>query len=418
MDPTEIVITGVGVVSPIGVGKQAFWDSLMGCRSGVAVHDDFADSDFRYRIAAAVRDFDPKQYVKPRKSLKVMSREIQLGFAAAAMAMEDASLAMGGYDPDRLGVVFGGELLNSEPEDLEDAYRHCLVDGKFQAEQWGDNAMSHVFPLWMLKYLPNMAACHIGIAHDARGPNNTITLEEASSLSAIIEGADLIRRGWADVVIVGGTGSRLVLTDMVFHGDEELSRRIDQPAAASRPFDAGRDGMVNGEGAGAFVIESRQHADRRGATIMARLAGSARGFDSGANGQQGIALRNCLRGALAAAELQATDIGHVNAEGRSTIHDDCLEAQAIRDVLGNVPVTAPKSFFGYLGAGAGAVELAASVLSFAQGEVPVTLNYETPDPNCPVNVIHGQPLRNAPPTALALSRAVMGQVAAVVVAAP
>jgi 3-oxoacyl-[acyl-carrier-protein] synthase II len=364
--------------------------------------------------------FDPKQYVKPRKSLKVMSVEIQWAFAAADMAMAHAGLSgAGSVGPERLGVIFGCDMIYSDVNELLPAYRKCLVDGQFDYQLWGQQALGEMFPLWMLKTLPNMPACHIGIAHDARGPTNCITLGEVSSLLAFIEAMRVIERGHADVVITGGAGTRLHLAPLAYRGGLLLSRRCDAPEQASRPFDAARDGMVNGEGAAAIVLESRAHAQRRKARILARAIGASSRFEPRRNGApaQGIGVTNAIRAALESAHLQPGQIGHVNAHGLSTIEHDRAEAHAIRDTLGDVPVTAPKSFFGNLGSGTGAVELVVSILALEKGEIPVTLNYEQPDPACPLNVICGEPAQSTIPTALVLNQATMGQAAAVVISA-
>ena len=221
-------------------------------------------------------------------------------------------------------------------------------------------------------------------------------------------------------MIAGGAGSRIHPTVFVRSFSSQLSRRCDEPAKASRPFDAKRDGLVNGEGAAAFVLEDRQRAEARGATILARIAGSASAFEPRSNGcpAQGVAIRSAITKALRAARMDPADIGHVNAHGLSTIDDDRIEARAIRDTLGDIPVTAPKSFFGTLGSGAGAVEMAVSVLALGAGIVPVTLNYERPDPACPVNVVHGSLLTATKRTALLLNHTPMGQSAALVLAGP
>jgi len=409
----EIVITGVGLVTPIGIGKEAFWSSLANQQSGVDYRRRITSKNC-FRIAAEVKDFEPKQYIRPRKSLKVMCREIQLGSAAARIAMEDAGLGIGDYEPDRLGVVLGGDLFYCDPWDLEDVYRNCNASTHFEYDLYGERAMSDIYPLWMLKHLPNMSSCHISISYDARGPSNTIVSEEVSSLNAIIESAHIIRRGGADVIMTGGTSCRIGITTMAFRGEIDLSRRFEEPASASRPFESSRDGMVIGEGSAVYVIESREHAEARGANIYARILGYGQNFHR----QVKIATRNSIISALRSASVEPHDIGHVNANGRSTVSDDCFEASAINQTLGAVPVTAPKSFFGYLGAGSGAVELAASVLSFTHNEVPLTLNYEKPDPDCPVNVIHKEPLKPKVPTAIVLNQTPLGQAAALVIGSP
>ncbi len=415
----EIVITGVGVVSPVGIGSDAFWTSLCEGRSGVRRLDLFGKSDLPVPLGAEVLDFDPKQYVRPRKSLKVMSRDIQLGFAAADMACDQAGLHDQPMDPERLGIVFGADLIHCELSELVNVVRGCLVEGKFDFSHWGQQAMAEMYPLWMLKYLPNMPACHIGIAQDARGPNNSLTLGEVSSLSAVAEAMRVIERGHADAMIAGGTGSRIHAVSWIFGTVSELSRRSENPAAALRPFDARRDGTVNGEGSAAFLLESRSHAEARGATILARVLGYCGTFEPCRNGEppRGRCIRQAIIGALRDAALQPGDVGHVNANGSSTILDDRIEARAIRDTLGDVPVTAPRSFFGHLGAGTGAVEMAASVLALQEQCVPRTLNYELPDPQCPVNVVHGQSMTADKHTALVLNHTVFGRATAMLLGA-
>jgi 3-oxoacyl-[acyl-carrier-protein] synthase II len=417
--PADIVITGVGVVSPIGIGCGPFWEALAAGTSGIRLIDLFDSSSLRVRFGGQVADFDPKLYVRPRKSLKVMSREIQMGFAAADLAMADAGLAAGAVEPERFGVVFGADMIYADLEDLERTYRRSVVDGRFSFPAWAEAIQEELHPLWLLKHLPNMTASHVAIAHDARGPNNSIVLGDVSSLLAVAEAASVIRRGWADVMLAGATGCRLHPTALVARGDALLSHRGDDFRRASRPFDRDRDGLVNGEGAGTLVLESRAHAERRGARIRGRLLATAARCEPGARrgGLTGSSLRAAIRAARTAAGLEPAAVGHVNAHGASTIDMDRAEAAAIRAELGDVPVTAAKGSFGHLGAGSGVVELAASVLALERGLVPHTLNYETPDPACPVNVVHGGPLAGRPATAIAVNVCSTGQAAAVAVAA-
>jgi 3-oxoacyl-[acyl-carrier-protein] synthase II len=416
----EVVITGLGVVSPIGIGRETFWQSLIEKRSGVGPLSVTTNTDLPVKFGAEVRDFEGKKYVKPRKSIKVMCREIQTGYTAASLALDDAGLASGAVDPDRFGVVLGSEMFYCDIQELGDAYRKCVVDGQLRPEMWGEGAMSDLYPLWMLKYLPNMVACHVAIAQDARGPNNTITLDEVSCLLAVIEAASVIERGAADVMITGGSGTRVNLTRILYRGDLQLSHRHDAPHAACRPFDADRDGSVIGEGAGAFVLETRSHAEARGATILATVRGAGRGFEfvDRPCESRGAGIRHSIQTALKSAGLEASQIGHVNAHGTGMVVEDQIEAQAIRHCLGDAPVTAPKSYFGCLGAGTGAVEMACSILAISQGLVPPTLNYEKPDPACPVNVIHGDPLPIENRNALLLNQAETGQTAAVIIGSP
>jgi 3-oxoacyl-[acyl-carrier-protein] synthase II len=421
----DIVITGVGVVSPIGIGKEDFWNSLVEGCSGVrrvALYGGGGEppGDLPTAIGGQVMGFDPTQYVRPRKSLKVMNRDIQFAFAAADLACADAALRKDAVDPERLGVLFGADLMPCDFSEMIQAYRGCMVDGRFDFGRWGQIAMEELFPLWMLKYLPNMPACHIGIFQDARGPNNSITLGEVSSLAALAEATRVIERGHADVMIAGGTGSRLHPAMWYRNKVFDLARYDNDPAAVPRPFDARREGMVSGEGAGAFILETRQRAQARGATVLARVIGYAATFEPRRNGQppQGVAIRKAITAALRDAALTPADIGHVNAHGIGAVEDDRIEARAIHGVLGDVPVTAPKSFFGNLGAGCGAVETAVSVLALQRATVPHTRNYACPDPMCPVNVIRDRPLKTDKPAALVLNHTIFGQTIAIVLGAP
>ena len=413
--PRDIVITGAGVVTPIGIGVDAFWEALAARESGIRPVDLFDASSLRVRFGGQIPDFDPKLYVRPRKSLKVMSREIQLGFAAADLAITDAGIAEGSLEPERFGVVFGSDMIYADLEDLERTYRRSARDGQFDFQLWSEAIHEELHPLWLLKHLPNMAASHIAIAHDARGPNNSMVLGDVSSLLAIAEAASVIRRGWADVMLAGGTGCRLHPTALVARGDALLSHRADDFRSACRPFDRERDGLVNGEGAGAIVLESREHAERRGARIRARLVATAVRCEPQARrtGLTGQSLRQAIRAACTTAGLAAEAVGHVNAHGVGTVEMDRAEARAIAAELGRVPVTAPKSSFGHLGAGGGAVELVASVIGLEQGLVPATLNYTSPDPECPVNVVAGRPLEGRPPTAVKVNLCSTGQAVAV-----
>jgi 3-oxoacyl-[acyl-carrier-protein] synthase II len=418
--PPEVVITGLGVVSPLGIGREAFWSAMLAGTSGIDWLAEFQPSDLPFRFGARVKGFDAKQYVQPRKTIKVMCVEIQQAYAAAQLAMQDAGLAKGTIDPDRIGVVLGSEMLFGELPEVQDVIRSCMEDGEFNFDRWGVQAFKDQYPLWMLKYLPNMAACHISIALDARGPNNSIVEGGASSLLAVIEAVKVIERGQADAMLAGGGGSLVATSCTPFRGWEQLSKWAGPPAGASRPFDAQRTGIVPGEGAATLVLETRSSAEKRGAKILARIAGTARTFEPTPAGKAltGSAIQRSITGALQAASLQPADVGHVNANGEGSITADAVEAQAIHRVLGDVPVTAIKSYFGDLGAGSGAVELLASVLAISEGCVPPTLNYETADPACPVNVIHGQPLATDKRVAVALNQSNTGQAAAVVLCAP
>lgn len=409
---SEVVISGWDVVSPLGVGKTAFAAALAAGRSGVRTLPWLANSPFPVAIGADVPDFDGKKFVQPRKAMKLMSREIQLGYSACVLAAADARISAGVVEADRLGVIFASEMLYPEIDELVESYRACTEGGAFSFDDWGRKGLGKLYPLWLLKYLPNMVACHIGIWLDARGPNNSICNNEISSLIAVQEASHVIRRGLADVMFVGGIGSRLHPTPMVFREHQPLSRRADQPEAACRPFDAGRDGIVNGEGAACIVLERRAHAEARGATIYAEVLGGASGYDQRWEDDGVPVLRRVVRQTLERSGLSPSDVGHVNAHGLSSVKSDIAEARAIHAELADVPVTAPKSFFGHLGAGSGLVELCASLLAFADRRIPFTRNYEQPDPACPIRVVQGAPLESDRPVAIKITQNSMGAAAA------
>ncbi len=419
--PIEVVITGMGVVSPIGIGREPFWSALCQGRSGVGRIRQIDASHLPIQIAAEVDDFDPKAYVRPRKALKVMCRDAQLGVAAAILACQDAGISSGAVDPQRLGIVLGADRICGVMEDCEPIYRKCLTGGTFDFSRWGAEGIPAGFPLSFLKVLPNMIASHVSIAVDAQGPNNTIHHTELSGLLAVSEAARVIQRGSADAMLAGGASSQTQHFDYIRRCVMGiLSPRQDDPTAAMRPFDAERDGQVWGEGATVFILEDRRHAEARHAKILARLVGWATVCEirPGGNGSQRTGLCRAIEMALHRAGLTGDQLGHVNAHGLSTIRDDRMEARALHRVVPTVPVMAPKSYFGNLGAAGGAVEMAASVLSLTGAVIPATLNYERPDPECPVEVIHGRPLSSERSPALVVNWTPIGQAVSVVLAGP
>ncbi|MCH2182336.1 MAG: hypothetical protein MK108_10055 [Mariniblastus sp.] len=383
----EVVITGMGVVSPIGIGLEPFWQSLLAGVSGVKVRPEFEQTDLPFRLWAPVDDFDGRQYVKPRKAIKVMSRPIQFGFAAAQMAAEQAGLVDSGANPDRIGAVFGTEAFFADPLDVDSLFHKCVTDGIYEDAQWGQHFMREIEPLWMLKYLPNMVASHISISIDSRGPSNTICHGESSGLYAVIEGAELLQRGSADAVIVGGTSCPLGLTGMVYRGPGRLSKKIrENPEQVVRPFDSARDGNVLGEGAGAIVLETREHAEGRGAQVLARLRGYNSTFGLPQSDDFSQAVRRCLTTSLEESGVQASELAHLNAHGSALVSEDSLEAAGIDQALGDVPVVAHKGHFGDIGAGASAIELVAAIQSAITRVLPATLNCDNPASDCPINV--------------------------------
>ena len=423
----QVVITGIGVVSPIGIGKDAFWNGIRTGTSGVRHTQFLCGSPPSSRIAAEVRDFNPSTFTKTReqkKALRVMCREIQLGFAAASLALDDAGIKDGDLDPDRLGVEFGANLMLSPPEDLCEANFACCdpTTHDFQYDRWGDLGLGTMFPLWLLKFLPNMPACHIGIAADARGPNNSVTLDEASSNLVIGEALRVIARGHADVMITGSTGTRVHAVKSI-HAVlwDKLDMSEEGPETACRPFDRSRTGQVIGEGSAVMILEDAGHARNRGANVYGRIlgAGSSCVCSKEERGDTRRSLGLAMRAALKDAGVSPQDIGHINAHGLATPESDLHEAQAIHDVFGDyaskVPVTALKSYLGNSAAGCGSLELVGSLLAVNHGVIPHTLNYRNPDPDCGLNIVAGSALPTENRIFLKINVTRMGQASAVVV---
>lgn len=392
----------MSVISPVGNNKEELWAALSDGRSGVGPLTVVPSGAFPVAVAAEIpafqgkiADFGPlenEQKKAIRKGLKVMCRECQMAVAAAQGALCDAGMLPGSFDPYRTGIDFGSDYMLTLPEEFTEGILQCLDNGgQFDFSRWALEGMPKMSPLWLLKYLPNMPASHIAIYNDLRGPNNSLTLREASSNAAVTEAFQTISRGRADIMLAGATGTRLHPMKIVHVvQQEEVAPGNGDPSRASRPFDRNRTGMVLGEGAGAVVLEELASAEARGATIYAEvLGGAARSVsDRSLVAHRDQAMRNALAAALQNTGLRADDVGHLNAHGLSTRAGDIEEAWAIDQVFGGrsrpLPVTAPKSYFGNLGAGSGLVELVASVMSLQHGQLFRILNYEDPDPECPV----------------------------------
>ena len=432
----RVLITGIGPISPLGMTSDAVYDSLVAGRSGVTALTDVQPESFPFCFGGQVTEF--KGYIEDfgplgkeqkkgiRKGLKLMCREIQLAVAAAQRALADAELQPGDLEVERSGVVFGSDYMVTVPTDMFDGFRHCATaDGQFNYELWGAEGMSQVTPLWLLKYLPNMPASHIAIYNDLRGPSNSITMREASSNLSLAEAYCTIERGRADVMLAGATGTRLhPLRRIHATTQEQLGNGEVDPARVSRPFDLHRTGLVLGEGAGAVVLEEKGRAELRGAKIYGEIAGYGSSFvaERQGTGHCTQAVVQAIRMALRTADMTPDDVGHVHAHGLSTQRADAAEAQAIHFVFSDcsrrVPVVAAKSHFGNLGAGSGMVEIIASMAAIQRGRLFPVLNYQTPDPDCPVAVVTGKDAGDPGTSVLNINFTPQGQASAVLVTAP
>ncbi len=382
----EIVITGMGAITPIGIGSGEYWEGLLSGASGVGIRAEVAETDLPIRLCSLVKNFDAKQFIKPRKAIKIMCPPIQYACAASAMAVEDANLDLESVTPERFGTVFGGEPFYSDPLEVSPAFRGCIIDHEFDYEKWDVEAIRKIQPLWMLKYLPNMAGSHVSIALNATGHSNTICQSEASGSLALMEAFSVIERGTCDLVVCGATGSLAELTSVLYRQIRQPSQRFDEPQKACRPFDRERDGEVVGEGAGALLLESAEYASKRGATPIAKISGWCRSYfdPNHANFYQAIA--DNYRAALESATLDVADIAAVNANALGSVAEDIPEARAIAEVFGETPVSALKANFGNLGPATSSVELIGAVMAIQHGKLPAGINYQSADPDCPVHV--------------------------------
>jgi 3-oxoacyl-[acyl-carrier-protein] synthase II len=417
----DIVITGIGCVTPLGIGEAAFRQALLEGQCAIRPYVTLSDSAQTTYYAAQLTDFDGKQYVTPRKALKVMGREVQIAFSAAHLAWQNAGLADFTPASDRVGVVYGTEVTPGDVHELVPAIGACVDSAGMNFSKWGGGFAKHIYPLWMLKYLPNMAACHVGIAIDARGPNNSLAMEEASGLLALGEAAQIIRRGDADLMVVGACGSRVTPTRMMYRAPDvydqhPLNPTHQEAGPRSRPFDLHRHGIVPAEGAATFVLERRSHAVKRGAKILGQLAGHSSRYGRPTRNYNGSrqALASAASDSLQQAGITAAELSHVSAQGFSELYSDIEEAAAIANIAPSVPVTAFSSYFGTAGAACGLLELAASILTTRAGYTLPTLGYSQPDPNCPIHVCQAKQGATSE-YILKMSYTLQGQAAAVVV---
>ena len=412
------VLTGFGVLNPIGSTPDAFWQALLAGTSGIRSISLIDASELPTFIAGEVTGFAAKSAMadtKYRKQLNSMARTVELGVIGSQLALQNAGISKGSVPPDRIGVEFASLMGATEINDIAAASKLSSPNGDtVDMTVWGKGGLNEITPNWMLKYLPNMPACHTTILYDLRGPSNTQIPGDSAGLVALAEAARTIRRGAADVMVVGGSEGRLnPITLARYNLFLQLSRRNDDPTHAVRPFDATRDGTVTGEGAAVFTLEELEHAKARGATILGEIVGWAAGVD---RGKKGPGLARVIRNALALAGIQASDVDHVNAHGTGTTVGDAFEARGIAEVFGrDTPVFAPLSRFGNMGAASGLSELACSVLALKNGIAPGTLNHTEPAADCPINVHTGSPRAVSKPFALKVSYTNLGQCAAAVV---
>ncbi len=405
----RVVVTGIGVVAPNGIGREGFSEAIVEGRSGVSRIESFDTSGQRIHIAGEIKDFDVTPYLGDhKKNAKVMSRAVGFAVGAAAMAVEDAGLETGKINPERFGVCMGTGITPMDLAELAGPMARGLTpDGKLDLGRFSVAQAESMCPVWLLKHLPNMAAAHISILHHAMGPNNTIVTACAAGTQAVGEAFRLISRGDADLMLAGGCDSRLdPLLMVAYSAMNAMSRSSRPPSEVSRPFDGERDGFVLGEGAAVLVLESLQRARRRRAKIYAEITGYGSSFDAYGLTRpepdgKGAALS--MKAALREAKVDPADIDYINAHGTSTRLNDIMETVAVKRVFGHraptIPMSSQKSMVGHLIGASGALEAAATALSLERGVVPPTINQAVPDPACDLDYVPNTareiPLRTA-----------------------
>ena len=384
----RVVVTGLGLVTPLGIGLEKNWQALIAGQSGIRKIDRFPNIDaFASRIAGQVPDFRAEDFIEP-KEIKKMDLFIQYSVAAASMAMEHSGFKIDPEDAENVGVIIGVGLCGI---DTIEATERAYLDG-------GPRKIS---PFFIPKVISNLAPGQIAIRHGAKGVNWTPTSACASGTHAIGEAFHLIRRGLQDAVIAGGAESAITPLGVGgFSAMKALSTHNDEPERASRPFDRERDGFIISEGSGVLILEERDRALKRGAKIYAEVIGYGANGDAHhmtAPAPEGEGAARCMRLSLKDAGIAPTEVDYINAHGTSTEYNDANETQAIKKVFGEhafkLAVSSTKSMTGHLLGAAGAVEGVFSVLALRHGIIPPTINYENPDPDCDLDYVPNQARR-------------------------
>lgn len=383
MSSKRIVITGIGAVTPVGTGREAFWQGLTSGMSGVGPITLFDTTGFDVKIAAEVKGFEPGDYMD-RKEVRRMDRFAQLGVAAARLALEDAHLTIDDSNAERIGVLVGSGI--GGLQSLEDQMRILIEKGP-----------NRVSPFLIPMMIADMATGHISIITGAKGPGSTVVTACATGAHAIGDSMEILRRGDADVMIAGGTEAAITMTGVAGFGNMKAmtAKFNDCPEKASRPFDASRDGFVIGEGAGVVILETLENAQKRGAShIYAEVVGYGMTSDAYHITQpspDGTGVVRAFHLALQNAGIAPQEVDYINAHGTSTPLNDKAETGAIKTAFGDharkLAVSSTKSMTGHLLGAAGAIEAIATALALDTGLLPPTINYETPDPDCDLDYV-------------------------------
>jgi 3-oxoacyl-[acyl-carrier-protein] synthase II len=405
----RVVITGLGIVSPIGNSKDKFWESLCAGKSGVSKITSFDASAYTSRIAGEVRDFDATAYMSS-KDVKRSDRFTQFAVAAACMSVKDANLELANTDPCRVGCIIGSGIGGIHT--IEREHRVLLNKGP-----------SRVSPFFIPMLIVNMASGMVAIKLGIKGPNSCSVTACASSNHSIGEAFRIIQNGYADIMFAGG--SEAAISPMAVSGfcaAKALSTMNDDPRRASRPFDKHRNGFVMSEGSGIVLLEEYEHARKRGAEIYAEVIGygmSCDAYHMTAPDPDGKGAIRCMQEALKDAKTDPEDIDYINAHGTSTMLNDAMETKAIKIVFKahakNIAVSSTKSMTGHLLGAAGGVELAASALIISRGIITPTINYEYPDPECDLDYVPNESRKKQVCTVISNSLGFGGHNATVVI---
>ena len=405
MSSDGVVITGLGAVTPLGLTVSEMWASLCAGKVGISRITAFDPAGFSCQLAGHVPEYRIQDYVPKsfRKAVKLMSRDIELSIIAAGEAFAHAGMITKGIDPEkanidpqRTAINLGAGLISCDMIELAPAIAASVTNGAFDIRKWGKEGLEQVTPLWLLKYLPNMLACHVGIIHDIQGPSNTITCAEAAGHLAIAEAAQTIARGASDMALGGGAEAKVNPIVMIRQCliNRATTQNNDNPATACRPFDAEAKGSVFGEAAGVVILENLEHAAGRGAKIYAEVAGL--GESSSINpayehlDPDGKGLQIAIEKAMAEARIRPEQLDLIVPHGTGIPADDLAEARAIRAALGRaaakVPVWPTKSMLSNTGAAAGAVDIVAAVCAMNDGKIPAARNCGKKAEGCDLNI--------------------------------
>ena len=406
MSPSRVAITGLGAISPLGSTVSEMWEGLCSGKTGIGTITNFDPVGFTCKIAGQVPEFNIRDFVPKtvRKSTKLMSRDIELSVIAAREALTDSGLNTKAIDPEnvninpeRMAINLGAGLISCDMIELAPAVAASITDGKFDLRKWGKYGLELVTPLWLLKYLPNMLACHVGIIHDIQGPSNSITCAETSSHLSIGEAAQVISRQSADYALAGGAEAKVNPIAII---RQCLLKRIniennDDPASACRPFDTEAKGSIFGEAGGIIVLENLENAHKRGAEIYAEIAGMGQSTSINREYEHlesdGFGLQIAIEKAIGQAQIEPEQLDLIIPHGTGIPCDDMAETKAIHAALGEaaseIPVWPTKSMLTNTGAAAGALDVIAAACAIKNQRIPASKNCDNIANGCDLNIV-------------------------------